>query len=69
VPQALPSLRSGGRWHVGKPTLIIHALQDTVAPIEGGANSMSIAELAEMWRSHNRCDANARLPRLWIRSA
>jgi polyhydroxybutyrate depolymerase len=39
--------------------LIIHALQDFLAPIEGGANSMSIAELAELWRSHNRCSATA----------
>lgn len=36
--------------------LIIHALQDLVAPIDGGPNSMSIAELAELWRAHDRCD-------------
>jgi len=39
--------------------LIIHAIQDLLAPIEGGANSMSIAELAEMWRSHGRCDGTS----------
>jgi polyhydroxybutyrate depolymerase len=40
-----------------RPTvLIIHALQDLVAPIDGGENSMSIAELAELWRAHGRCD-------------
>jgi polyhydroxybutyrate depolymerase len=36
--------------------LIVHALQDFVAPIDGGPNTMSIAELAELWRSHGRCD-------------
>lgn len=35
--------------------LIVHALQDLSTPIEGGANSMSIADLAELWRSHARC--------------
>jgi polyhydroxybutyrate depolymerase len=40
-----------------RPTvLIVHALQDFVAPIDGGQNSMSIAELAELWRTHGRCD-------------
>jgi poly(3-hydroxybutyrate) depolymerase len=40
-----------------KPTvLIVHALQDLVAPIDGGPGSLSIGELAELWRSHDRCD-------------
>ncbi|MDP2469611.1 MAG: PHB depolymerase family esterase [Candidatus Palauibacterales bacterium] len=37
--------------------LIIHAIQDLVAPIEGGAKTMSIADLAELWRVHGACDA------------
>ena len=37
--------------------LIVHALQDFVAPIDGGPNSMSIPELADLWRTHGRCDA------------
>ena len=43
-----------------RPTvLIIHALQDLVAPIDGRDGWMSIAELADLWRSHGRCDATA----------
>lgn len=41
-----------------RPTvLIIHALQDLVAPIDGGPGTLSIAELAELWRVHGGCDA------------
>ncbi len=40
-----------------RPTvLIVHALQDFVAPIDGGPNTMSIAELANLWRTHGRCE-------------
>ncbi|NNK47860.1 MAG: hypothetical protein HKP01_03205 [Gemmatimonadetes bacterium] len=40
-----------------RPTvMIVHALQDFVAPIDGGPNTMSIGELAELWRAHGRCD-------------
>jgi polyhydroxybutyrate depolymerase len=43
-----------------RPTvLIVHAIQDLVAPIDGGENSMSIEELAELWRTHGRCDATS----------
>jgi len=37
--------------------LIVHAIQDFVAPIDGGPTTMSIAELAELWRRHGVCDA------------
>ncbi len=36
--------------------MIVHGLQDLVTPIEGGPNTMSIAALAELWRSHAWCD-------------
>lgn len=42
--------------------LIVHALQDLMAPIDGGSNTMSIAELANLWRTHGDCDG---LPTEW----
>jgi polyhydroxybutyrate depolymerase len=39
--------------------LIVHALQDFVTPIEGGPTTMSIPELAELWRTHGRCGSGA----------
>jgi polyhydroxybutyrate depolymerase len=37
--------------------LIIHGIQDFVTPIDGGAGTMSIAALADLWRAHGGCDA------------
>lgn len=39
--------------------LIVHALQDFVTPIDGGPNTMSIAALADLWRSHDGCGPTA----------
>jgi len=35
--------------------IIIHALQDLVAPIDGAPGSLSISDLAELWRTHDDC--------------
>lgn len=37
--------------------LVLHARQDPVAPFEGGSTTLSIPDLAELWRVHGGCES------------